>query len=240
MKLKTMTLPVVALMITACQATAQKKENTAQTTQEKSFAEKMAAIEKATEAEYQAFEQAMTAYRGAMESGDNAKVAALELQCQNLYARYFHVKDSLMHAEVAGTPFIELEMNDLEGKAVKLSQWVGKGNYTLVDFWASWCGPCCQEMPNVVKYYEKYHEKGFNVVGVSLDSKAAAWKSAVERLGMKWPQMSDLMGWQSAATKAYGIHSIPFTLLVDGEGHIVDMNLRGEQLGERLAKIYGF
>ena len=138
-----------------------------------------------------------------------------------------------------GTMFHELTMKDMEDREVKLSQWAGKGNYVLVDFWASWCGPCRQEMPNVIQNYERYHAKGFEVVGVSFDQKKDAWVAAVQQMGMRWPQMSDLKGWQCAASDIYGVRSIPASVLHDPQGKIIAIDLRGNALGAKLKEIYG-
>ena len=134
--------------------------------------------------------------------------------------------------------YTDLVMKDMNDTEVKLSQYAGKGNYVFVDFWASWCGPCRAEMPNVVEAYKKYHSKGLEIVGVSFDQKKDAWTAAVKNLGMEWPQMSDLKGWQCAAGKVYGIRSIPSNILLDPQGKIVASDLRGEDLQKRLAEIY--
>lgn len=141
---------------------------------------------------------------------------------------------------IIGTQFKDLEMNDTEGKPHKLSEYCGKGNYVLIDFWASWCGPCRGEMPNVKANYEKYHGKGFEIVGLSFDNKEDAWKKGIEDLGMTWINLSDLKGWQSAASSLYNIKAIPSSLLIDPQGKVIALDLRGEKLGEKLKEIYGF
>lgn len=136
-----------------------------------------------------------------------------------------------------GKEYIDFALNTPEGKEVKLSDYVAKNKYTLVDFWASWCGPCRREMPNVVNAYAKYKAKGFGVVGVSLDTDMEKWKKGISDLKITWPQMSDLKGWQNAAAGLYGIRSIPSTVLIAQDGTIVARGLHGEDLGNKLAEL---
>lgn len=138
-----------------------------------------------------------------------------------------------------GQQFTDLEMADPDGKMHKLSELVGEGKYVLVDFWASWCGPCRQEMPNVLEAYNKYHAKGFEVVGVSFDQKKAAWVKAIEQLQMPWLQISDLKGWNCAAAPVYKINAIPDNILIDPQGKIIDRALRGKPLHKKLERIFG-
>lgn len=124
-----------------------------------------------------------------------------------------------------------------DGKDISLTDF--KGKYVLVDFWASWCGPCLREMPNVVKLYKECKGKNFEIFGVSLDNKKDAWVKAIKANGMKWPQGSDLKGWGSEPARLCNVSAIPFTVLIDPEGEVIAIDLRGEQLHAKVKEVLG-
>ena len=136
-----------------------------------------------------------------------------------------------------GQKYVDLTMKDPQGNDISLSDYAGKGKVVLVDFWAAWCGPCRQEMPNVVEAYNKFKDKGFEVVGVSFDRDQESWEKGIKDLQMPWPQMSELKFWDTSAVSLYAISGIPHTVLIDGEGTIIAKNLRGEALHEKLGEL---
>ncbi len=130
-----------------------------------------------------------------------------------------------------GQQFTDFEMHDLNGNLVKLSDFVGNGKYLVVDFWASWCGPCRRAMPDLKALYKKYNNK-IDIVGVSFDKDGDAWKECVADLELPWHHMSDLQGWQSKGAEIYGVNSIPHLLIIDPNGIIFERNKHTDWLAD--------
>ena len=142
--------------------------------------------------------------------------------------------ETLKNVEV-GMPAVDFALNDTTGNPIAISAF--KGKILLIDFWASWCAPCRQENPNVVKLYNDFKNKGFEIIGVSFDDNRSKWVNAIQQDQLTWPHVSDLKGWQSAAGKLYAISSIPATVLLDRDGKIVAKNLRGDDLRKKVEEI---
>ncbi len=139
-------------------------------------------------------------------------------------------------ATANGKPFTDFTMKTPDGKEVKLSDFAGRGKYVLVDFWASWCGPCRRSMPELIEFYNKNKGKGLEIVGVSFDNNGQSWQKAINALGLPWKQMSDLKGWNCQAAQIYDIRAIPNTLLIDPKGNIVGKGMTHEAIEALLKK----
>ncbi len=133
-----------------------------------------------------------------------------------------------------GTVFPDFKETDLDGKPLSVGNF--KGKVVLVDFWATWCGPCVGELPNVLKTYEKFHAKGFEIIGISLDKEKDKLTGFLKEKGMTWAQYFDGKGWQCKLAGQYGVNSIPATYLIDTEGKILAKDLRGEALEKAVEK----
>ena len=155
------------------------------------------------------------------------------------YPENFYVKrlsERLSGVVLPGMEAPEIAMPDPEGVERKLSDL--RGQVVLIDFWASWCGPCRRENPNVVRLYEKYHDQGFEIYSVSLDKDREAWLKAIRDDHLSWPNhVSELNYWTSSGGKTYGIRAVPSTVLVDREGKVVARNLRGADLERKLEQL---
>lgn len=156
---------------------------------------------------------------------------------ENDYSKLLDEYIAILQRVDVGQPYLDFTQETPEGYMLSLSELVGKSKLLLIDFWASWCGPCRAENPNVVEVYKEYHEKGFDVLGVSLDMEKDKWIKAIEDDGLIWHNISDLKYWNNEAAKSYGISSIPSNLLLDENGTIIAKNLRGEDLRSKVEEI---
>lgn len=134
-----------------------------------------------------------------------------------------------------GKQYLNLSIANAEGDTVSFDEIVKNNKLTIIDCWASWCPPCCKEMPNMVSLYSKYHAKGLEIIGVSFDDKKDAWLGAVERMNMTWTQLSELNGWENQMMQYYGVEAIPSTFVIDQNGKIVAIDLLGDELEETVS-----
>jgi len=138
-------------------------------------------------------------------------------------------------ASAPGQPFPDFAAKDLNGQPLSISRF--KGKIVLVDFWATWCGPCVAELPNVLAAYGKYHDRGFEIIGISLDEQKERLTAFLQDRQMDWPQYFDGLGWKNKLVLQYGITGIPATFLLDREGRIIARDLRGDELEAKLAEL---
>jgi thiol-disulfide isomerase/thioredoxin len=142
---------------------------------------------------------------------------------------------ALMAKTAAGATLPDFTQSTPDGGELSAMSIIKQNRITVIDFWASWCGPCREEMPFMLQFYENYKDKGLGILGVSLDKNRGAWTAAIKQLKMPWPQMSDLKGWENAAAKEFNITSIPHTIIVDQQGRILQRGLRRTQLEQFVA-----
>lgn len=175
--------------------------------------------------------------------GDDAQAAFLDsvtavyqkIQPASRYTKALLARRAQQRATAVGALAPDLRLTGVDGQVVPLSSL--RGQYVLLDFWASWCGPCRAENPGMVRLYEAYQGKGLEIYGVSLDQDRGKWQQAIQADGRRWIQVSDLRGWQSAAGQLYGVRTMPSSVLIDPQGRIVARNLRGAALERKVAAL---
>lgn len=160
-----------------------------------------------------------------------------DIETTSYFLNKINDRIAVLQSVAIGKNYVDFTMADVDGNMVSLSELVGKSKLLLVDFWASWCSPCRAENPHVVATYNKYHEQGFDVLGVSLDNNKENWLKAIEDDKLTWKHLSDLQGWTNGAAKLYGVSSIPSNVLLDENGIIVAKNLRGDDLGNKVNEL---
>jgi len=162
---------------------------------------------------------------------EEAKASGLQGDLVQSFVRNYQAQMATAVGKVAP----EIVLPDTSGNPIALSSLRGK--VVLIDFWASWCGPCRQENPNVANLYQRYKDKGFEIYGVSLDKEGAKWKEAIHQDGIHWVHVSDLQEWRSAGARLYAVTSIPSTFLIDRDGKIIAKDLRGKALADKLQEV---
>ena len=178
-------------------------------------------------------------YYSMFDSEELAPILESYIEAFPTNARLKQIKkiNDITRETAVGKPFKNFEMADVDGNMHSIAEYVSANKVTLIDFWASWCGPCRAEMPAVKEAYEAYKSKGFGIVGVSLDNNKEAWTGAIKNLGLNWAHLSDLKGWNNEGASLYGVRSIPATVLVAQDGTIIARNVRGEAIKEKLAEL---
>ncbi len=167
---------------------------------------------------------------------DKIEAATYKAYPKNSFIQQYHQQVEIERKTAVGALAPDIALSDPDGNIRKLSSL--KGKVVLVDFWASWCGPCRKENPHVVAMYGKYHDKGFEIYSVSLDKDRDSWLAAIAKDNLVWPDhVSDLKYWKSAGAAAYGVTAIPFTVLIDRKGKIVAKKLRGEELENKVKEL---
>jgi peroxiredoxin len=160
-----------------------------------------------------------------------------EINSQSPWVQGIREKANAVGRLAIGQSFVDIQLTSPDGEEIALSDYAGKDKYVLVDFWASWCRPCRIANPKIVKLYNKYKDKGFEIIGVSLDRDKAEWTKAIEDDALTWIHISDLKFWQSKGARLYAINSIPFTVLLDKDGAILAKGLDADELEKKLAEL---